>query len=300
MVRECFLPDLFYTVILAALFLLQPKKAVPIAVLFFLLQVTRDNTLLLVLCTIAVAVVKKRKTLALSAMAGSIVGVSVTAIVAVTANRHGLAGGAYLVLKLPFNFLRNVVGIPLWTNTLDFCKPWIAFDVPSWAHLGSIRAIGVCPVYHGAQILALWSVVSLFGALPLFVIGCILRRRRTLFLTCTPWELVIFAYGLTSFLAGLCTGASIYRLTGYAWPAFWLGGPILLDRLYAAHSSTVSSFLVLNATMLWLPYVAQQTLRPEKAGTWVGIGCVIALYPLALLILRMVSQLPDVYYKASK
>jgi len=44
------------------------------------------------------------------------------------------------------------------------------------------------------------------------------------------WVVIGLLYGLASFLIGPMLGASVNRLIGYGWPAFWLAVPFLASN----------------------------------------------------------------------
>ena len=133
----------------------------------------------------------------------------------------------YMALKIPVNFLRNVLGVKFWLNDIDWCDaPLVIVPIKHGAtYFGKITTIGICapdvmfPVANAALVL------TTFGVLPGVTLALARHSRRDL--GRDPWLAFVMLYGATMFVLGTCTGASVYRLLTYGWPLFVFGMPIL-------------------------------------------------------------------------
>ena len=145
--RTYYLPDLFHAALLALFFFSFSRSRLLGLVVLCALYLTRETTALLGLWLVIPAVVRQRLRLAASVIVISAVGIAVTWFVVDTGldNIHGVDSFTYLALKLPMNFLRNVFGIELWSNTLNNCRPFVTYKLPSWLQQGSIDTVGICP-----------------------------------------------------------------------------------------------------------------------------------------------------------
>ena len=144
-----------------------------------------------------------------------------------------LPGALYMLAKIPWNFLRNVLGVLPWSDAnSELCK------VPVWSfpfhlpfHWGSVHALGVCGVSFQQQLVALDVTLGNFGLLPLLLLWLWLRIPRQRNANNDRSVLLRFAllYGAVSFLLAPVLGAGFLHLVGYAWPLFL----VALPRLFA-------------------------------------------------------------------
>src|ERR1700730_12104598 len=114
----------------------------------------------------------------------------------------------YMALKVPVNFLRNVLGIQFWLNDINWCdRPMLTVPVgqEAAAYLGKITSIGICAPDVMAPIANAALVLSTFGVLPGLTLALALRGRRDL--GKDPWLLFVMLYGSLMLVLGTCTGA---------------------------------------------------------------------------------------------
>lgn len=262
MARTVQMPDLPHAALVALLFaLLVHERAVPpgvspasalpadrnrsahawawafaaaLALLTATAQATRESTLLFVGLGSALALVRRRWAVAAALVAGLLLGNALAAPFAAQGqgNAHGLSGGLYLLLKVPFNALFNVGGLRLWTNTFGQlggqCAPVATMPLPEALQFGDVRVVGRCawqPVTVG------WTFVTwttAFGVLPGLLAGLVARRGLGKALrTDWPFPLALaLVYGALGYLLGPTLGAAVDRLVGYGWPAFWIATPV--------------------------------------------------------------------------
>ena len=155
--------------------------------------------------------------------------------------------------KVPWNFLRNILGINVWANLYPNC------GVPRWQvpiHLGPLHAIGSCGMVLELPIETLAYALTAFGLLPLLLFK--LRRVRPEAGTpASRGDLLLrftLIYGGISFVLAPLLGESLARLFDYSWPLFLVALPLLLSASGATFSSTRAAvmFLGLHLAVFWI------------------------------------------------
>ncbi|HEV2275954.1 MAG TPA: hypothetical protein VGR96_17410 [Acidobacteriaceae bacterium] len=266
-----YLPDLLHAAILAVLLLALVNGRVTLAMLLlFPAYLARESTLLAALC-LAWAAWRRAPLRAVFA------GIAATAAGMMTShhfvqsgamNSEGLSGGPYLLGKLVWGFSRNILGWPLWVNTMSLCDPIWRVTLPQALHLGAIRTVGVCPLslWGPARVLLAWF--GAFGVGPA-VAACFLRpivfraglgRRFRAgrepdpggdpALSAGPAIAFRFSllYGMISLLLAPLLGASVDRLVEYGWPFYLLA----LPWFFATPSLAASRAVLLEGRGIWL------------------------------------------------
>lgn len=227
------LPDLFYAALLALLFwAISRSSLISAAAMFLPLALTRETTLLVLVCFLAVGFRQTTRRACILAliffMAGSMLVRYWTPEAA--ANREHLPKMAYMLAKMPWNFSRNILGIIPWSNVYPLLCSTPTYSVP--LEFGPVHAVGVCGFNKFAFFSVLHCSFDVFGILPVLGVFLFLRVKR-------PYDnfLLLFSliYGAVSFLLAPMLGVSLDRLFGYAWPLFLLAIPLLLERLSFEH-----------------------------------------------------------------
>ena len=143
--HDYYLPDLLHATILAAILLCLFYGHNGLALLLlFPAYLARESTLLLALCLLFACwrrIPLRTAGVGFLAMAAGLL-VSRHYGQSGPASVHGLGGGAYILGKLFWSFFKNVLGLPLWSNTLPECSPVWVTALPH--SLGAIRQVGVC------------------------------------------------------------------------------------------------------------------------------------------------------------
>ena len=276
------LPDLWYAAMIAIfLMLLAQRHFLAAACMMLPLMLSRESTSLVLVCFLIAGWRPLRwpgRLLALgSAMAGTVFIQHLTAHN--PGNREHLPQSVYMLSKIPWNFMRNVLGVTPWSNVYpQLCR------VPVWQHsleLGPVHAIGVCGVSGKQSTMAVFELTTVFGLLPLLTIFLWWRSRRqrgrSLLLN------FCLLYGGISVLLSPLLGAGVGRLLGYSWPFCLVALPLLFDDIRQRYAVALDSkgvvaglgFLCLHGLACALS-VATATLLP--AG--VGVGLWVAGYLL--------------------
>jgi hypothetical protein len=236
LVQYLVLPDLWYAALLAGFMLLLAKERwLGAALMMFPLMLSRESTSLTLLCFLIAAWPRleawRRWWLLATALVSAVAGSLIVGRLASGSQPNGehLPQAIYLFAKVPWNFLRNVVGVLPWSDgNSQLCT------VPIWSmpmHLpfhSSVHSIGVCGFSLIQQGLAVEGTMTNFGLLPLLVAVLWWRHRR--------WQgrsvLLRFAllYGGISYVLSPVLGAGFAHLMQYAWPLFLVGLPQLFDE----------------------------------------------------------------------
>jgi hypothetical protein len=256
-----YLPDLLHAAILAAMLLLLLFGHVGWALLLlFPAYLTRESTALVAICLLF-ALWRRTQ------LAKALIGITaVSAAVLITRHFsaagpgtvHGMAGGGYILGKLVWSFSKNVLGLPLWSNTLPECNPIWTTPLPH--PLGAIRTIGLCSpsLWGPARLLLAWF--GIFGVGP----ALLLVLSRKIFSpgppspTEPPGKAVVFRfcalYGLACFLMAPLLGASADRLVEYGWPVYFVVIPWLLVSTCDIRRPKLAWIFPLHLLTCWIAW----------------------------------------------
>ena len=245
------LPDLLYAALLAVLLLLIRREWWMAAALMMLpLMLARESTWLTLACLLWAARRHMHRGQMAVAVGAAAVGGWVVHWLAARAlpNQEGLPSLLYLAAKLPFNLLRNVLGVDVWANVYPSC------GVPVWqmpVALGSLRAIGACGMDWIEPVWMLGSALAAFGLLPLLLLrtrGACWRRGLVLIRFCV-------LYGAASFALAPLLGQSFLRLFEYGWPLFLVALPLLLAAVTGFRSrGWAAAFVALHLALSWMAW----------------------------------------------
>lgn len=139
-----------------------------------------------------------------------------------TGNVHHMSVLSYYLLKLPANFITNLLGINLYTNTYQWCHdPVRIFDVSGVPGLGNIKEIGYCAPNVG-RIITTYSVyILIFGAWPVLGIDFLRHRWR-------DGDADYILLFILFFIIAPCLGRSVSRLFLYAECFYLVSVPTLV------------------------------------------------------------------------
>jgi hypothetical protein len=327
-VRLVYMPDLFYTVLLVGLFiLLMNGQVVVSAVMIFVLFCARESTIVLGVVMIVLSagwgewrpVRDSKRMVRVGALAAATaIGFSFNRYVTSksASNMHEMNGAMYMVGKILFNFMRNVIGIAPWTDTLAATEgdhPIWARNLPRWIHLGVIHQVGINRMTVGFPLFWLTNTVCSFGVLFTVVlrelVGVIREREVEItgrfrelravygglaqFVKGEPfYSRVALLYGLISLLMAPMLGTAVHRYIYYSWPLFWITGVGSLQRRYLRGRRGNIQLLLLHLALVWMPVLISWT-----AEYWycllglLGVG--VALQAMACKVLAR-QQMPAV------
>ena len=261
-VQYLVLPDLWYAGLMAGLLLLLAREQyLAAALMMFPLMLSRESTSLTLLCFLLAAwghlAAQQRWRVVVTAVVSAAAGSLIVGRLAAGSrpNVEHLPEAVYIFAKLPWNFLRNVVGVLPWSDANpELCT------VPVWStpfHWGPVHALGICGFSVLQQLITVQVTLTHFGLLPLLLGFLWWRHRR--------WQgrsvLLRFAllYGGASLLLAPLLGAGFMHLMQYAWPLFLVALPQLLDEfpmppLSAGRAAASVGFFALHLAACGVSY----------------------------------------------
>ena len=292
LVHDYYLPDLLHAALLAAilLFLLSGHTSLAF-LLLFPAYLARESTLLVAICLVFACWrrIPLRPALvgALAILSAALISRHYNQMAAV--NVHGMSGGAYILGKLVWSFFKNVLGLPLWSNTLPECSPVWVKAIPPGSHFGAIRSVGLCQpsLWGPTRLLLAWF--GIFGIGPAFAVA--LWRK----LVSPAGELTLgrvmvlrfcLVYGLVSILMTPLLGASVDRLVEYGWPFYFVLLPWLLSTSYDLRGLRSSGLVLLHLLTCWLAWFS---FRQQPRSYLPAALAVLSLNALAYCIFRRIS-----------
>jgi hypothetical protein len=248
------LPDLWFSALLAGfLLLIAREQMLAAALMMFPLMISRESTSLVLVCFLIACWSALRWRDRIVALASGAAGALVVGRLAARAQSNGehLPQSVYLLAKVPWNFLHNILGIVPWSNVYpDFCA------VPAWTvplHAGPVRAVGVCGFSPHSWELIAQALLTSFGLLPVLVAVLWVKRdrlaRRSLLLKFT------LLYGSVSLALAPVLGIWMVHLIGYAWPLFLVALPLLFHEQPAGGRPVAGvAFLGVHLAACWISY----------------------------------------------
>ena len=275
------LPDLWYSALLAVMFLmLAGEHMLGAALMMFPLMLSRESTSLTLVCFLIAAWGWLRWRDRIIAVVSTIAAAVIVSHLAARAqsNLEHLPESIYMLAKVPWNFMRNVLGIVPWSNVNpEFCT------IPIWTvrvHLGPVQAVGVCGFSLFGWVQMAQAILTNFGLLPVLVAYLWWRRRK--FATHNVLLRFTLLYGSVSLLLAPMLGTWFVRLVGYGWPIFFVALPLLFDGFSEASptGSRAAAAVGFFGVHLVLFYVAYRWFWMPQ------IGFDLALWIIGFLLLR--------------
>jgi hypothetical protein len=303
--HDYYLPDPLHAAILAAMLLLLLRGRSEWAMLLLLpAYLARESTSLVAACLILACwrrIPLRSAVIGVLALMGAVL-VSGHYSHGGPANVHGITGGSYILGKLVWSFFKNVLGLPLWSNTLPECAPVWVKTIP--VALGGIREVGMCQpsLWGPSRLLLAWF--GLFGIGP--AVALVLWKKVVFPVgspeTDLPGLPVVLRfsvlYGLISILMTPLLGASVDRLVSYGWPFYFVALPWFLFQRPAPRGVRALGLLVLHLLTCWLAWWG---FRQPSLGFLAPGLAVFGLNGLAYALLRGTvahggRELPSVTY----
>ena len=272
------MPDLLYAALLAIfLLLLERRRFLLAGLMMFPLTVSRESTILTLLCFLIAGWRRLRIPEAALAIISFLAGSVLVRHLAANAlpNSEHISPTLYLFAKMPWAFLKNFLGLYPWSNVYPECA------VPQWQtafHFGPVKAIGICGFVADPPEQLIFYLLASFGLFPLLLL--MLTRRKHF-----PWPLMqsrardsvlmrfALIYGVLSFVMAGLLGESFQRLLAYSWPLFLTALPAIMAKAGATFRSNAAAvaFLVIHLLICWSAIqLFQPTWIPAQLALWLG------------------------------
>jgi hypothetical protein len=254
-----YMPDLFFSFLLM-LFVISIRKnnLYSICGLLMLLYLTKETALIVTLVLLPIYWFGKEKRSFVIVLIISILMLIVNQFLQYhyKPNIHQLNNILYLVLKMGYNFLYNIGGIRLWSNTFSMipCEPVYFMNLEKYHIFGQIKSVGFCSFDIYRPLATLSILLSVFGILLSGLIFFIRKNKIKTLLTHLPTE-VLFSLilGVLLFLVGTSSGSWVYRLVGYGWPAFWIATIYFISTGIAKKQAYII-LLIVQLCFSWIPW----------------------------------------------
>ena len=250
------LPDPLNSALLVLMiFFLSRERYFLAALMLAPLSVSRESSVLVAICFLAASWKKINRRVIALALFSLVAGLAIKSMMSAASlgNRHHIPFLAYMILKAPFNFCHNVLGVALWANTLPQCTPvWTtAFN------LGEMHSVGVCGYRPDFQLNFFAGWLCEFGLLALLMAPFLKKLfRQPVYLQ------FCVAYGLTCFAIAPLIGSAIDRLIAYSWPFFLIAAPILLsERLKGCRP--LWGAVLLSSLASWMYFMGEIRNHPS-------------------------------------
>jgi hypothetical protein len=300
--RDYYLPDLLHAALLSLFFILLMKEEACVfcrigwVVVLMALFATKESTILLSGCLVLICLWRQQYRHVLVVLMATLFAVYLNSLAGKLGrpNIHSMNDLLYMVLKVPFNLLKNFTGLQIWADTFalhneKFSEVLVKWPVPTWLHLGAIRELGLCRPNWFFPLNTFIALASNFGALPLMMWFCIQRNIRTMLAKEPLWLLVALGYGGLAFLLGTCTGALVFRLVGYGWPCFWIATLVLIGRDRPLEGRKAVVFFCLHMLIAWAPIIMKMT---PIQGLAYCMATAVVLLALQVCVYRFLRGLP--------
>jgi hypothetical protein len=176
----------------------------------------------------------------------------------------------YLLSKFPANFLRDWLGISLWTNGYAWCDaPIFVISLPEYINLGNITKVGFCAPSAAQPLLSLSSYFTAFGILPAVLIKLIRDKGIFPVKLLETWWLIAFFYGGLMTVLGPLIGPPADRAIGFGWPLFLMALPAAYAHLLDWRLAT------LNLIATWTPLLISSLWGvPDGDRSFIGVSLV--------------------------
>jgi hypothetical protein len=286
--QNVFITDMFHMGLTAIFILLLRYNAVAAAVFMVFMMLGRENSELLALISVGFLLWNRKAFAAGAMLAGFLIGSFIAHWAAAKAsNVHQMPEIFYLIFKMPSNFLRNWLGVLLWTNGYAWCEqPVFTISFPGTFHLGVITKVGFCAPSILAPLAAAASYVTIFGVLPAVLVSVLKTRGVPLAKWREEWWATSFAYGAFMFFLATFVGNPVDRDIAFAWPLFLISLPTICPEMLTWKVAA------LNVSAAWGPLLLSSLLSPpggERLFTGVSMTPLVSFMSLAIGIAANVA-----------
>ncbi len=279
--QAVYITDMFHMGLTALFFLLLRRNIFLAAGFMVILVLCRESSMFLAFVSAGFLLWNRNWLGAVAMLAGYFVGSAIVHhATAGVQNVHHMPELMYLVTKIPANFLRDWVGVLLWTNGYAWCdQPVFSVVLPGGMHLGAITQIGFCAPSIAAPLSTASAYVTIFGVLPAVLIAVLKTQGVPAGKWREEWWATAFVYGVVMVVLGPLAGAPVDREIGFGWPLLFIALPAICTRMMAWRIA------VLHVLAAWSPLLLNGLLAaPGSELSFIGIAASTAVAGPSLLI----------------
>jgi hypothetical protein len=259
--QSVYITDMFHMGLTAIFILLLRHNIVAAAGFMLIMMTARENSMFLAFISAGFLLWNRKFFAGALMMIGYLVGYLIVHFAASGAhNVHQTPEIIFMFMKMPANFLRNWLGVLLWTNGYAWCEqPVFTISFPGTFHLGVITKVGFCAPSIVAPLAAAASYVTIFGVLPAVLVSVLKTRGVPAGKWREEWWATSFVYGAVMFLLATFVGNPVDRDVGFAWPLFLIALPTICSEMLTWRVA------VLNVCAAWGPLLLSSLLGPPGA-----------------------------------
>jgi hypothetical protein len=251
------------------------------ALLMIVMYTARESSLLLAFISAGVLVWNRNIFGSILVILGWLIGSYVVHRATANAyNVHHMPEIIYLFTKMPANFLRDWLGIRIWTNGYAWCNhPFFVTWVPRSFHLGVISKIGFCTPSIVEPLSTMASYVTSYGVLPAALIASLRANRIPPDKKKEISWVIAFTYGALMTLLGPIAGPPADRAIGFGWPLFLIAIPAICVEVLTWRIAA------LQIIASWAPLLFSSLLGPpESVRSFIGISLAPIVSALSLAV----------------
>jgi len=297
-----YLPDLPHAAGTAVLLLLILRRKYAWSVLLVLiLMLIRESTMLLSVILIVLTWRRQRRfSLAVASMTIAALFLTKLASRQSLPNIHGISEPLYLLLKIPFNIAKNLVGCVFTTDTIvrfqagSAAPPSTPIHLPSWLPLGQLHELDFVGWSATGPLTTFATWLTQFGIAPTLLVFELRAGRRDL-LARIPLPITLaMCYGLCAFLIGPALGAWTVRLTAYGWPIL-LAAPALCVAMRHLDRASVVRLLLLQLVTCSLSILPDLLGESDR----VFVATLLLAVPFHVSVIACYRKLPTRHMESS-
>jgi hypothetical protein len=267
-----------WTLIAIFFWLMIQDMALPAMVILSLAYLTRESAVLLVAAVVLTGLLERDFRLVVGGAAAAIIAIAIASAFGARGlpNDHHVNLLIFLLLKIPFEFARNVLGLYIVPSTLahtvgNQCAPIFVVNLPKSMRIGGLTWVSYCGWRAELPLGTLSTLLSLFGVCPAVVLALALRRPDLRKILEQKWLAVALIYGVVAYLMGTSEGTAMDREIGSAWPLFWVALPALVGATISFTPPMLGRLAAYNLIVSWMPHPIQWASHYSNVGLAVTI-----------------------------
>ncbi len=247
-------------------------------VMLMLAYITRESAVLLVGAVLLTGLMARDTRLLIGGALAFAIALAVTSASGSLGlpNEHHVGMGLFLLLKIPFEFSRNVLGLRIVPNTLihtpgNDCAPLFVVTIPRALRAGGLSWVSYCGWDPRMPLGTFITLLTLFGTCPAAILVLAKRGVSLSHVIDHKWLSIALIYGVLAYLLGTSEGTAMNREIGSAWPLFWIALPAMACTYGLPEMPSLLRFAGLSLIATWAP------IWIERASAYSNFGLLLTL-----------------------